>query len=159
MSHHRPPDRDFVDALILETLERILHELRAIRRELAPPTPTAITFKEITMLAPDPGNTLVFTGTLSPTGSAFPTGTTFTVSSPDPLVKVSVDATGLIVTAAIDPTAVVGTVSDISWSSSTFTSVPDGNSTVLTATIPLTIGAPPPPPTPTPTSVSFSQTT
>ncbi|MDE2105678.1 MAG: hypothetical protein KGL39_51095 [Patescibacteria group bacterium] len=136
----------------LRLLHRILHHLN-------PATPTHLTFKGDPMNLPDPGQTLVFTGTLTPDGSAFPAGTTFSVSSADPNVSVSVDATGLIVTAAISTSAVPGTVADISWSTSSFTPEPSTSPSSLSATIPLTIGAPPPPPTPTPTAVTFAQTT
>lgn len=139
-----------------ELLKEILQELKQIQRMLETATPSSIAFKEITMLPADPGNTLVFTGTLSPAGSAFPAGTTFSAASADPQVTVTVDPTGLIVTASISASAVPGTVADISWSTSTFTPQPAGSPSQLTATIPLTIGALP---TPTPTSVSFAQTT
>jgi hypothetical protein len=145
----------------IRLLERVLEILGRIERQLEPktPTPTAIHFKENTMLAPDPGNTLVFTGTLSPTGSAFPAGTTFTAVSADPNVTVTLDETGLIVTAAISETDTPGTVADITWSTSSFAPEPSTSPASLTVTIPLTIGAPPPPPTPTPTGVTFEQTT
>ena len=110
------------------------------------------------MNAPDPGNTLVFTGTVAPTGAAFPAGTTFTATSPDPNVTVTVDATGLVVTAEISASDTPGTVADITWETSTFVASPEGSPTSLKVTIPLTIGAPPPPPTPTPTGVTFVQT-
>jgi hypothetical protein len=142
----------------IRRLERELHHLREQCGHNQPVTPTSIVFKEISMNLPDPGNTLVFTGTIQPTGAAFPSGTTFTVTSPDPNVSVSVDATGLVVTAIIAAIDVPGTVADITWTTSTFTPVPDGSPASLSVVIPLTIGAPPPPPTPTPTGVTFAQT-
>jgi uncharacterized protein YjdB len=83
-----------------ELLEHILDELIEIRRELKPKPrlATGITFKEITMLPTTGGNTLVFTGTLSPDGATMLADATFTVNSNDPSVVPTVDATGLIVT-------------------------------------------------------------
>jgi len=58
------------------------------------------------MLSPVAGNTLVYTGTLSPSGASFPSDTTFTLVSSDPTVTPTVDATGLIVTIPLPPTFV-----------------------------------------------------
>jgi len=80
-------------------LEQILHELRAIRREVsARQLSTSINFKEITMLPVEAGNTLIYTGTPSPTGSILAPDAVVTVTSNDPAVSPTVDSTGLIVT-------------------------------------------------------------
>lgn len=132
--------------------------LQQISDDLAPviQTPTIITFQETTMLPPVAGNTLVFTGTLTPAGSAFPAGTTFTVASDDPNVTASVDSTGLIVTAVLGPNFAAGEADIITWTTSTFTPEPSTSPASLTATIDITGQAPP---TPTPTAVTFVQTT
>lgn len=108
------------------------------------------------MLPADPGNTLVFTGTISPAGAAFPAGTTFSATSVDPNVTVTLDSTGLILTVAISASDTPGTDATITWQSSTFTPEPSTSPSQITASIPLTIGALP---TPTPTGVTFAQTT
>ena len=43
------------------------------------------------------GQTQVFTGTLTPAGATFPADTTFTLTSNDPSITPTVDATGLVV--------------------------------------------------------------
>lgn len=145
--------------LIKEIGNHVLRELRAIRRELRPrPTPVTISFKEITMLDPVAGNTLVYTGTLSPAGAQFPAGTSFSVTSNYPNVAPTVDATGLVVTVPLgsdfvdDPTNPLA----ISYATSSFFPEPSTSPAQITATITPTI---PPPPTPTPTSINFVQTT
>lgn len=132
--------------------------LQQIADDLAPEpeTPSTITFKESTMLDPVAGNTLVFTGTLSPAGSAFPAGTTFTVSSSDPNVAASADATGLVVTAVLGAGFVAGENDIISWSTSTFAPVPADSPASLTASISITGVAAP---VPTPVGIVFAQTT
>lgn len=151
------------DRLLDEILGQLRENNRLLRRlvkEEEPkfPTPTSITFQEITMLPPVAGNTLVYTGTISPAGAAFPAGTTFTLVSSDPTVTPTVDATGLIVTIPLPSTFVDNPASpfNVVWSTSTFTPEPAGSPTSLTATITPSI---PTPPTPTPTSVVFNQTT
>jgi hypothetical protein len=132
-----------------------LHELRAIRHELSPPTPsfpTAISFKEITMLPPVAGNTLVYTGTLAPAGSAFTANTTFSAVSSDPNATASVDATGLIVTIVLGASFVDNPASpfNVVYTASDSTQTPPAS---ITATITPSI------PTPFPSSISFIQTT
>jgi hypothetical protein len=81
-------------------LARVLHIVREIRREIRPPatiTPTATVFKETTMLPTSGGNTLVYTGTFVPAGSVPPSDALYAVTSNDPAVLPTVDATGLIV--------------------------------------------------------------
>jgi hypothetical protein len=79
---------------IREELRQILHILRHHPQRYA----TSISFKEITMLPTTGGNTLVYTGTLSPVGSVLAPDFVATVTSNDPAVLPTVDATGLIVT-------------------------------------------------------------
>ena len=121
-------------------------------------TPTAISFKEITMLSATAGNTLVYTGTLSPSGSQFSTGTSFAVVSSDPNAAPSVDATGLVVTIALNASFVddPATPLTVTYTASGITPVPSTSPTSLTATITPTV---PTPPTPTPTGIDFQQTT
>lgn len=142
-----------------ELLREILSELRAIRHKLTRPTPRKIHFKEITMLDPVAGNTLVYTGTLSPAGSAFPAGTTFAVTSNYPNVTPTVDASGLVVTIPLPQDFVDDPANPLSihWETSTFTPEPSSSPSQVTADITPTL--PPPPPTPTPTAISFKQTT
>ncbi len=147
-----PEDRLLEDALrveelILERLDELAH----------PHTPTHITFKEITMLQPDPGSTLVFTGTLTPAGSAFPSGTTFAVTSSDPTVTPTVDPTGLIVTIPLPATVTVGETLTVTYTASGITPSPADSPTSISGTIVLTIGTPVVA-TPTPTSIAFTQT-
>ncbi len=143
---------------ILRSNEEILKELRGIRRELKPhPFPTAISFKQesndMALLPADPGNTLVFTGTLTPAGATYPAGTTYTVVSSDPTVTPTVDATGLIVTIPLPTTVTVGETLTVSYTATGTTTEPG----TISATITLTIGAPPVTAT-FPTGISFQQT-
>jgi hypothetical protein len=147
----------FADHKILEVLERILHELREIRRELRPPTPTptsvAYTLQGDTTMALVPGTTAVFTGVTSPAGSAFPAGTTFTVTTTDPTVTATVDATGLIVSLVLPTTFVDNPASPFSFTvaSSTYTPVPSTSPSSITTTTTPSI------PVPTPLSVTYTQ--
>ncbi len=59
---------------------------------------TNISFRETTMLPVQAGNTLVYTGTLTPAGSILAPDFVATVTSNDPAVVPTVDPTGLIVT-------------------------------------------------------------
>lgn len=132
--------------------------LSQIAAELAPTTPTSITFKEITMLPPIAGNTLVYTGTLAPSGSQFPAGTTFALVSSDPTVTPTVDATGLIVTIPLPATFVDDPANpfNVVYTASGITPNPSTSPTTVTATITPTIPTPPPL---TPTGIVFNQTT
>jgi hypothetical protein len=157
--------RDSIPEQQLRILEEILHEIRkqtpiliAIADALTSPpvsTPLTIVFQESSMLPPVAGNTLVYTGTLSPDGSQFPAGTTFTVSSNYPNVTPTVDATGLIVTIPLGSDFVddPGNPLAVRYLSSTFVPVPDTSPAAVSATITPTI------PTPTPVGISFVQTT
>jgi hypothetical protein len=143
-----------------ETFHLILRELREIRHNLEPhPSPptstfaTAVSFKETSMLSTTGGNTLVYTGTLSPAGSGFAPDATFSVSSNDPSVLPTVDATGLVVTVPLPSDWVESTsvALAVSYASS---SVSTGQA--LTATI---TPSAPISPTNLATSVTFNQTT
>jgi hypothetical protein len=160
MSKHHESEDFNEDILreILRTDERILHEERKIEHDLHKPTPTRITFEEITMLPPVAGNTLIYTGTLAPSGSQFSSGTTFAVTSSDPTVSPTVDAAGLIVTIPL-PTGFVDNPASpltVTYTASGITPEPSTSPTAITAAITPTI---PPPPTPTPTGITFAQTT
>jgi hypothetical protein len=150
----------------------VFKELRELRRKterleqelsrqchFRTPTPTKITFQEITMAPTEAGQTQVFTGTLTPSGSSFPAGTTSTVTSNDPAVSPSVDSTGLIVSVTYPEGWVESTTTPLqfSWSTSSFVPEPSTSPAQLSATI--TPSAPPPPVVPTPTGVAFAQTT
>jgi hypothetical protein len=88
-----------------QTLDHLTHELKKIEHDLRHPAPppnsnfaTKISFKETTMLPVEAGNTLVYTGTLSPAGSILAPDAQVEVQSNDPAVVPTVDSTGLIVT-------------------------------------------------------------
>jgi hypothetical protein len=154
--------RERDDREIIDLLKQVVHELRHIRRELKPanppptsaPTPTAISFTQqgdpMALLPPVAGNTLVYTGTLSPAGAAFPTDSVFAVTSSDPAVSPSVDATGLVVTIPLPSTFVDNPASPFSVGY-TATSASTGMS--LTASIVPSV------PAVVPTGITFAQTT
>jgi hypothetical protein len=146
-------DQNKRDAHIAHLLRRILHILESPSQS----TPITISFKESTMLDPVAGNTLVYTGTTSPAGSAFPAGTTYTVTSSDPTVTPTVDATGLIVTIPLPSTFIDDPANpfNVVWATSVFVPSPADSPVSLTATITPSI---PTPPSATPTSVAFAQT-
>jgi hypothetical protein len=158
---HPKPAKDSIERKedkIVSLLETDIRELRIIERQLFHPTPTAVCFKETSMLPADPGNVLVFTGVISPDGATFPAGTTFSVTASDPNVIPTVDATGLVVTIPIPATATPGESLTITWQTSTFAPSPATSPASLQATIDLTVGSAPPPAA-TPTAVVFNQTT
>jgi hypothetical protein len=83
-------------------IARVLHVVRKIERELRPqPLPSSTVFKEITMNPTIGGNTQVFTGTFVPAGSVPPSDAVYAVTSNDPAITPTVDATGLIVTGVL----------------------------------------------------------
>jgi len=122
------------------------------------PTPTSITFQEITMNPTEAGQSQVFTIALAPTGSAFPAGTTYTVTSNDPAVSPSLDATGLILSVTYPAVWAENTTTPLAfeWATSTFVPSPSTSPSSLNLTI--TPSAPPASAV-TPTSVSYTQTT
>ena len=85
----------------LAQIENTVERIEKIVERLSHPTKnyaTRISFKEITMLSTTGGNTLIYTGTLSPVGSVLAPDFVATATSNDPAVLPTVDATGLIVT-------------------------------------------------------------
>lgn len=122
-----------------------------------PPLPTAITFTQqgddlMALLPTEGGNTLIYTGTLTPAGSTFPADATFTVISTDPAVLPTVDVTGLIVTIPLPSGWVESTTTPLAVS---YAAASASNPTwTLSATI-----TPSAPPAPLPTAISFTQTT
>jgi hypothetical protein len=143
----------------LDTLRLIQHELHVIAQELQPLPPpstlaTSISFQETSMLPTVGGNTLVYTGTLAPPGSVFAPDATFTVSSNDPAVVPTVDATGLIVSIPLPTGWVESTTTPLAIS---YVSASISTGQTLSATI--TPSAPPPPPPVLATSIAFAQTT
>ena len=121
-------------------LRDILHELRAIRRELRHPHPTITAFQiqETSMLSISPGNSPQFTATPVPSTSAPSTPPTW-VSSDTTNAPVSVDPTGLIATVAIPAGATVGAAFTLT------VSYTNADGTVATGTTSQTIVAPPSP--------------
>lgn len=100
----------FHDRQIVEVLERILHELRDIRRELKPHRITHFFIRRLTMLPIAPGFSPVYTATPVPAGTFPAPGNIPVWTSSDPVnAPVSADSTGLVATVAIPTTAVVGT--------------------------------------------------
>ena len=153
--HHRV--RKELAILIYQQRQEI-SLLEQIAQDFSKLTPNRIRFTEITMLPTVGGNTLVYTGTLSPNGSAFPAGTTFTVTSNDPNVTPTVDPTGLIVTIPLPDGWVESTTLAlaITWETSTFVPVPSSSPSQITEVITPSAA---PSLTNTPTSVNFAQTT
>jgi hypothetical protein len=135
----------------LEYIEKIVERILHIVRHLEHPTAISISFKEITMLPTTGGNTLVYTGTLSPVGSVLAPDFVATVTSNDPAVLPTVDATGLIVTVPLPAGWVESTTTPLAITYAT-TSASTGQA--LSATI-----TPSAPPAPLATGVTFVQTT
>ena len=133
---------------LIHLTEKVLHLLESPK----PSFPTAIQFQENTMaLPPVAGNTLVYTGTLTPAGATFPSDTVFTVVSSDPTVTPTVDSTGLIVTIPLPTTFVDNPASPFNV---VYTATSASESGSITATITPSI------PTPAfPTGITFVQTT
>lgn len=132
---------------IEESQERILHELHELRHPNRS-FPTSICFKEITMNPTIGGNTQVFTGVLAPSGATYPADTVFAVTSNDPAVVPTVDATGLIVTGALPAGWVESTTTPLAYA---YTATSASGS--LSATI-----TPSAPPVTFPTGIAFAQT-
>ena len=130
-------------------LEEILHELCAIRRELAKPLSTTLVFKEITMLSTTGGNTLVYTGTLAPAGSVLAPDFVATVTSNDPAVLPTVDSTGLVVTIPLPSGWVESTTPLAIAYATTSASTGQALSATITPSAPVNLA----------TSIAFAQTT
>jgi hypothetical protein len=148
--HHNDHPGDHMDREIRHVLDEILHRVRAIERELRPHHPTHITFGEITMNPTAANSTQVFTGTLTPAGSVLPADSAFGITSNDPAVSPSVDATGLVVSVTYPDGWVESTTTPLTFGY-TASSASAGMS--LSATI-----TPSAPPAPVPTGISFAQT-
>lgn len=131
---------------IREELRQILHILRNHPQRYA----TSIIFKEITMLPTTGGNTLVYTGTLSPLGSVLAPDFVATVTSNDPAVLPTVDATGLIVTVPLPAGWVESTTTPLAITYAT-TSASTGQalSATITPSAPVVLA----------TGITFVQTT
>ena len=104
------------------------------------------------MLSTTGGNTQIFTGTFVPAGSVPPTDALYAVTSNDPALSPTVDATGLIVTGPLPIGWVESTALPLAYTR-TASSV-----LVLTWTLSDVI-TPSAPPVGLPTSTNFIQTT
>jgi hypothetical protein len=126
---------------IKHILERDCHETKLS---------TSVRFKEITMLPTQGGNTLVYTGTLTPAGSVLAPDFVATVTSNDPAVLPTVDATGLIVTVPLPSGWVESTTIPLAISySTTSATTSQALSATITPSAPVVLA----------TGVSFAQTT
>jgi hypothetical protein len=144
------------DALaIIDELDEVYGILVEIAANTAPAPelPTSITFKENIMGLPTVGgNTLVYTGTLSPAGAVYPSDSTFTVTANDPAILPTVDSTGLVVTVPLPAGWVESTTTPLAIS---YAAASASNPTMaVSATI-----TPSAPPAPLPTGITFVQTT
>jgi hypothetical protein len=137
----------------LEILRQILHELRAIRRALTPPSIESFTITQqgdpMALLPIAPGFSPVFTATPVPSTSV-PSTPPVWVSSDTVNAPITVDPTGLIATVALPATAVVGTAFTLTISYT------NADGTVATGSISLIIVAAP---SPDITSFTIAQTT
>jgi hypothetical protein len=143
------------DALaIIDELDEVYGILVEIAANTAPAPelPTSTIFQESSMLPTIGGNTQVFTGTFVPAGSVPPTDAVFAVTSNDPAVTPTVDATGLIVTGPLPTGWVESTTTPLAY---TRTGSSASNPTWTLSDI-ITPSAPP---APFPTSTNFVQTT
>lgn len=126
---------------ILDLLREVLyvekenrHLLRRLLGYRVFPTSIAFNQQGDAMLPVEAGNTLVYTGTLSPAGAVFPSGATFTVTSNDPAITPTVDATGLIVTVPLPTGWVESTTTPlaVSYQANGTTEVPGSISETIT---------------------------
>lgn len=147
-----PPEPTKEDLLYI-LLERILIELKEIRRELHPhhALSTHITFQELTMNPTEAGQSQVFTGTLAPAGSVLATDAVATITSNDPAVVPTLDSTQLIVSVTYPAGWVESTTTPLSF---TYATTSASTSQALSATI-----TPSAPPANLATSITFAQTT
>ena len=144
--------RLFIDA------NRRLDEAKSVLERIALyfPTPTAFptstSFTETTMVPTAGGNIQIFTGTFVPAGSVPPTDAVYAVTSNDPAVSPTVDATGLIVTGALPTGWVESTTTPLAYTrTASSASVPTWTlSDIITPSAPA-VGFP--------TSTTFIQTT
>jgi hypothetical protein len=138
-------ERLLLDAMVL--LERI-----GLYFPAPPPQPlsTSISFKESSMLPTTGGNTLVYTGTLSPAGSVLAPDAVAKVVSNDPAILPTVDPTSLIVTVPLPTGWVESTTTPLAIAYST-TSATTGQalSQTITPSAPVVLA----------TGINFAQTT
>lgn len=142
----------------LEHIEHMIGRLewmveKIIQRLNQQPFATSISFKETTMLPVEAGNTLVYTGTLSPAGSVLAPDFVATVTSNDTAILPTVDSTGLIVTVPLPAGWVESTTSPLAITYAT-TSATTGQALSATITPGAEVTAPV-----LATSVTFTQTT
>jgi hypothetical protein len=137
---------------IIGLLENILHEIRLIRKLLAPKPIQSFTITPggiMALLPIAPGFTPGFTATPTPSDSVPSTAPAWT-SSDTTNAPVTASADGLTATVAIPASAVVGTVFTLT------VSYTNADGTVATGTANFTIVAPP---SPDITSFTITQTT
>lgn len=98
-------------------LEEAKDALERIALYFPTPTafPTSTSFTETTMVPTAGGNIQIFTGTFVPAGSVPPTDAAYAVTSNDPAVSPTVDATGLIVTGALPAGWVESTTTPLAY--------------------------------------------
>ncbi len=155
---HKPPPPVEIDIIeifehdpeVVRLLKEIARTLRRIEHEILPTLPSTIVFKETPMLAPVAGNTLVYTGTLTPVGALYPADTTFALVSSDPTVTPTVDSTGLVVTIPLPSTFVDNPASPFNVGYTALSTSNPGWTVVATIT--------PSIPSVLPTGISFVQT-
>jgi hypothetical protein len=160
MSHQKP------DAELMKELREFVHEQRETNRflrkilqaqqaedgflyqissELQPKPITGFTFKEISMLPIDPGQTgIKFQATPTPAGAVLPTGAVLVWASNDPNITAvadTTDTTGLTVDISIAAAATVGEAAVITLTA-TGTNA-DGTALSATGSFTLTVGAAP----------------
>jgi len=99
------------------------------------------------------GQTQVFTGTLSPAGSILAADAVATITSNDPAVTPTLDATQLVVSVTYPAGWAESTTTPLEF---TYATTSATTSQALSATI--TPSAPPPPPPVLATGIAFSQT-
>ena len=144
-----------IEEMQLDVLERLLHVVERIERELKPPSAlaTSISFKESFMNPTAAGQTQVFTGTLSPAGSILAPDAVATISSNDSAVSPTLDSTQLVVSVTYPAGWLESTTTPLVF---TYATTSETTSQALSATI--TPSAPPPPPPVLASSISFNQT-
>jgi hypothetical protein len=138
-------------------LAEIRRGVREILHILRPELATSISFTQqgdpMALLPVQAGNTLVYTGTLSPAGSVFAPDAVVDVTANDPAILPTVDSTGLIVSVPLPAGWVESTATPLVISYSTTSA---STSQALSASI--TPGAEVTPPV-LASSISFVQTT
>lgn len=132
------------------SLRHIERDVQLILR-LLQPHPTSTSFTEITMNPTTGGNTQVFTGTFVPAGSVPPSDAVYAVTSNDPAISPTVDATGLIVTGVLPDGWVESTTTPLAYTRT-------GSSASVPSWTLSDIITPSAPPVGFPTSTTFIQT-